>query len=67
MFFSDTKKSQNNQTWCHRTEVLNKTKEMKAQQTMIDTNRFKGTSLPLSSRLLTWVARVVACTLPKRL
>ena len=28
--------------WCHRTQVLNKTKEMKAQQSMTTTNRFVG-------------------------
>jgi hypothetical protein len=53
--------------WFRRTEVLDKTEEMKAQQTMTDTNRFVGTRNTLLSRLSAWVARVVACTLPKRL
>ena len=67
MFFSATKISQSNHSWLRRTQVLDKTEEMKAQQTMTDTNRFVGTWNTLFSRLLAWVARVVACTLPKRL
>jgi hypothetical protein len=67
MLLSATKISQSNHSLVSQNRVLDKTEEMKAQQTMTDTNRFKGTSLPLFSRLLAWVARVVACTLPKRL
>jgi len=67
MLLSATKISQSNHNLVSQNRVLDKTEEMKAKQTMTDTNRFKGTAMPLFSRLMAWVARVVACTLPKRL
>jgi len=41
--------------------------QMNTQHTMTVTNRFEGTQKPLPCPLKTWVARVVACTLPKGL
>ena len=68
MLICDTKRFFKTITiWCHRTQVLDKTEEMKAQQSMTDTNQFKGTAMALPCVLNTWPNGVVACTLPKRL
>jgi hypothetical protein len=67
MLLSATKISQSNHSLVSQNRVLNKTKEMKAQRTMTDTNRFKATAMALPCVLNTWPNGVVACTLPKRL